>query len=191
MAGVGVDVVAAKAGFHQLVGGVAFPHGPLAGTEHADRFRAFAFECFLVFLRHDVEGLVPRDRLELALLVVLAVAHAQQRLGQAIDAVHDLRQEVALDAVEATIDFGLDVAMRGHHAVVPRRHHHAATGPAESARRLVPVQGDHLRFGHQVAGGAEDRQAGCRRGNGSGLGLGEFPTCHAHCGSPARSRYSW
>ncbi|MNL47043.1 hypothetical protein D3C87_1698090 [compost metagenome] len=36
MAGIGVDVVAAKASLHQLVGGVAFPHRPLTGTEHAD-----------------------------------------------------------------------------------------------------------------------------------------------------------
>ncbi|MNE85782.1 hypothetical protein D3C80_1828190 [compost metagenome] len=29
VAGVGVDVVAAKAGLHQFVGGVTFPHRPL------------------------------------------------------------------------------------------------------------------------------------------------------------------
>ncbi|MCY1439065.1 hypothetical protein D9M71_552850 [compost metagenome] len=191
MAGVGVDVVAAKAGLHQLVGGVAFPHRPLPGAEHADRFRALVFQCFLVLGGHDVEGLVPTDRLELALLVVLAVAHAQQRLGQAVVAVHDLRQEVALDAVEAAIDLRLDVAMGRHHAVVAGGDHHAAAGAAKPARRLVPVQGDQVGLGHQVAGIGKDRQAGCGGSDGGGLGLGEFTAGHAHGLSPSGARSSW
>ena len=65
-----------------------------------------------------VEGLVPGHRRELAVLVVLAVLHAQQRRGEPVLAVHDLGEEVALDAVEAAVDLGLDVAVRGHDAAV-------------------------------------------------------------------------
>jgi hypothetical protein len=36
VAGVGVEVVGAEAGLHQLGGGVAFPDRPLAGAEHGD-----------------------------------------------------------------------------------------------------------------------------------------------------------
>ncbi len=76
----------------------------------------------LELLRHDVEGLVPGHRRELAVLGVGAVAHPQQRRGQPVGAVHDLGEEVALDAVEAAIDLGLDVAVGGDDpAVLDRR----------------------------------------------------------------------
>ena len=98
------------------------------------------FSARLEFLRHDVEGFVPRDRRELAVLVVFAVRLAQHRLGETVVAVHDLGKEIALHAIEAAIDFRLDVAMGCDHAVVLGRHHHAAAGAAEPARRLVPLQ---------------------------------------------------
>ena len=128
----------------------------------------------LGLLFHDVEGLLPAHRLEFTLLVVHAILHAQQRLVEAVDAVHDFRQEVALDAVQAAIDLGLDVAVGGHHAVVAGGDHHAAAGAAEAAGRLVPVQAGHVRFGDQVAGGRHQRQTGGSGGNGSSVGLGKF-----------------
>ena len=67
----------------------------------------FSLQHALELLGHHVERLVPRDRRELAVLVVLAVLHAQQRRRQAVRAVHDLREEVALDAVHAAVDLGL------------------------------------------------------------------------------------
>ncbi|MOA16463.1 hypothetical protein D3C78_1366780 [compost metagenome] len=125
------------------------------------------------------------------MFVVLTVFHAQQRLGQAVVAVHDLRQEVALDAIQAAVDLGFDVTMGGHHLVVAGGDHHAATGATETAGRLVPVQGDHVRFSDQVTGGGVDRQAGRRGSNGGSLGFGEFTAGHAHSISPAVSRSSW
>ena len=108
------------------------------------------FQRGLEFLRHDVEGFVPRDRRELAVLVVFAVGLAQHRLGETVVAVHDLGKEIALDAIEAAIDLGFDVAMGCDHAVVLGRHHHAAAGAAEPAWRLVPVQFAGGAFGDEV-----------------------------------------
>ncbi|MNY24894.1 hypothetical protein D3C86_1586360 [compost metagenome] len=162
MAGIGVDVVAAKTGFHQFVGRVTFPNRPLPGTEHADRIRAFALQGLLVLFFHNVEGLVPANRLEFALFVELAFGHAQQRLGQAVHAVHDLGEKIALHAIEAAIDLGLD----------------------------VPVQGDHVRFGNQVTGGRGNWQASGGSCDGRGLGLDELSAGHAHSLSPAGSRIS-
>ncbi|MCY1341897.1 hypothetical protein D9M69_278650 [compost metagenome] len=188
--GVGVDVVGTQAGLHQLVGGIAFPDRPLPGTEHADRLGAMLPDRRLVLLGHDVEGLLPGHRQELALLVVGAILHTQERLGQAVAAVHHLRQEIALHAVEAPIHFGLDVAVGRHHPAIPGRHHDAATGAAEAARRLVPVQLRTLGIGDQVAGGGDNRQAGGSDGDGRGLRLGEFTAGHAHGVSPSALRSS-
>jgi hypothetical protein len=79
VARVGVEVVGAETGLEELGGGIAFPDGPLAGAEHADAGRA-VLQRLLPLLGHQVEGLVPADRYELAVLVVLAVLLTQQRL---------------------------------------------------------------------------------------------------------------
>ena len=94
------------------------------------------------------------DRRELAVLVVFAVGLAQHRLGEAVMAVHDLGKEIALHAVEAAIDLGLDVAMGRDHAVVLGRHHDAAAGAAEPARRLVPFQFARGALGDEIGGAA-------------------------------------
>ncbi|MNP12744.1 hypothetical protein D3C76_1049940 [compost metagenome] len=185
MAGVGVDVVGAEAGLEQLVRRVAFPHRPLPGAEHAHRGRSLGLESGLELLLHDVEGLVPADRLELALLVVLAILHAQQRVGQAVAAVHDLRQEIALHAVDPAVYLGLDVAVGGDHLAVAGGDHHAAAGAAEAAGGLVPVEAGHVRLGDQVGGAAEYRQAGRCRRDGGGIGLGEFTASQFHQAPPA------
>ena len=140
VARIGIEVVGAEAGLHQLQRGIAFPDRPLPGSEHADAFRPALFQRRLEFLGHDVEGFIPRHRRELAVLVVFAAGLAQHRLGQTVVAVHDLGKEVALDAIEPAIDLGLDVAMGCDHAIVLGRHHHAAAGAAEPAWRLVPIQ---------------------------------------------------
>ena len=126
-----------KPAFISFSAGVALPDRPLARAEHADRGRPLLLQHALELLGHDVEGRVPGDGLELAVLGVLAVLHAQQRRRQPVLAVHDLREEVALDAVEAPVDLGLRVAVRRDDAVVLHRHRHAAAGAAEAARRLA------------------------------------------------------
>jgi hypothetical protein len=77
MARIGVEVVAAKAGLEELVGGIAFPDRPLPGTQHANRLWPALAQSRLELLSHHLERLVPADGFELAVLVELAVAHAQ------------------------------------------------------------------------------------------------------------------
>ncbi|MNZ60499.1 hypothetical protein D3C78_785700 [compost metagenome] len=163
-----VDVVGAKAALEQLGGGIAFPDRPLARTEHAHGCRPLVLDRFLELLGHDVEGHVPGHMLELAFLGVLAVLHAQHGLGQAVLAVHDLGQEIALDAVETAVHFRFRVALRGHHAVVLDGHHHAAARAAEAARRLGPgqlgIRAACDLLGHGLDGNS--RHGPCSRGRG-------------------------
>ena len=159
VAGVGVEIVGAEAGAHQLGRGIALEDRPLAGAEHADRRRPLFLQHLLALLGHHVEGLVPGDRLELAVLVVDAVALAQQRRGQPVGAVHDLGQEIALDAVEAAIDLGLHVAVGGDDLAVLDADHDAATGAAEAAGRLRPFDLQRARRRRAPAG--RRREARC------------------------------
>ncbi|MNO61707.1 hypothetical protein D3C76_523610 [compost metagenome] len=164
--GVGIQVVGAQARLHQLGGGIAFPDGPLAGAEHADRGRSLLLEGGLELLGHDVERLIPADGGEVAILVELAIGHAQHGLGQAILAVHDLGEEVALDAVEATVDRRIGIALGRHDAAGLGAHQHGAAGAAEAAGRLVPGDGSLVGAGNKVRrqGGGTDsgHGSGCR-----------------------------
>lgn len=184
---VGVDVVGAQPGLEQLAGGVALPDRPLAGAEHRHALRPVVANGLLELLRHQIQRLVPGDRLEIAALVVDPVALAQHRPGQPVLAVEDLGEEVALDAVEAAIDLRVDVTVGGHDAIVLGRHHHAAAHPAEATRRLVPVQLGQLGVGDQVAGAGWDGHAGGGSRHGRRVGLGEFTTGHLHDRAPSGS----
>ncbi len=79
VARVGVEVVAAQPALEQLAGRVGFPDGPLPGPKQADALRAMFANRLLQLVGEQVHGLVPGDFLEVAVLVVLAVAHPQQR----------------------------------------------------------------------------------------------------------------
>ena len=167
VARIGIDIVRTKAGFEQFDGRVAFPHRPLTGAEHADSGGTLLLQGRLEFFRHDIERFVPGDRRELTRLVVFAVLLAQQWLRQSILAIHDLGKKIALDAIEASIDLGLDVAMRRNDTTVLGRNHHAASRAAEPARRLVPSEfglgsvGDDLgTCGRRHAGRCRCRQGG-------------------------------
>jgi len=180
MACVRVEVVGAEAGLPQLGGRVAFPDGPLAGTEHADVARAARFQGGLALLLHDVECLVPGDVGELAVLVELAVLHAQQRLRETVLAVHDFGQEVTLDAVQALVHRGVRVALGGHHAAVLDADEHAATGAAEPAGALVPadvVAGAGGLRQRLRAGDADANGRGC---SGDSMCLDEVTTGYLH-----------
>src|SRR5690606_35836520 len=166
----------------QLVGRVALPHGPLARSEHADAVAALGLEHGPELLLHDVEGLVPAHRREVAFLVVDAVLLAQQRRGQAVGAVHHLRQEIALDAVQAAVDLGLDVAVGGDHAAVAHRDVDPAAGAAVAARSLAPLQVP-VTLGHGldgVDGPAGHRQSGGDGRAGDGAGADELATAGTH-----------
>src|SRR5262249_38670875 len=51
-----------------------------------------------------------------AVLVVFAVALAQEWMREAVVAVHHLGEKISFDAVQAAIDLGLHVAVGGDHA---------------------------------------------------------------------------
>ena len=101
-----------------------------------------------------------------------AALHAHERLGQPVGAVHDLREEVALHAVEAAVDLRLHVAVGGDHPPVLDAHHDAAAGAAEAARRLRPLELDVLAGGEVLRLRREGDVGGCRRGA-RGLGFEE------------------
>ena len=168
---IGLDVVGAETGLHQLESGIAFPDRPLAGAEHADGGRPLLAQHLLEPVGHDVEGLVPGDRREAALLVILAILLAQERHRQAVVAVHDLGEKVALHAVEAAIDRRLDVAVRRDYPSPLGRDHDAAASAAEAAGRLGPGEpgppGPHDETGG-LGGNVHPGNRGCR-GNGIGL----------------------
>ena len=137
--GIRVDVVAAQTGLHELGRRVTLVDGVLAGTENGDAGRAKLLQRRLAVLFHFIEGALPADRLELALLVELAILHPQQRLGEAILAVHDLGIEVALDTVQTTIDGRIGITLRRHDLAILGCHHDATTGATETAYALVPL----------------------------------------------------
>ena len=139
--GIRIQAVGTQTGFPQLGGGIAFPHRPLTGTEHRHAARALVrvFQGCLDLFGHDVEGLVPGNRRELAVLVELTVLHPQHRLGQAVLAVLDLGQEVALDAVQALVDRRIRVTLGGDNTAILGADEHTATGTAVTAGALVPA----------------------------------------------------
>ena len=180
VARVGVDVVGQKAGLVQLGGGIALPYGPLAGAEHADTARAFVLKGRLELLFHHIEGPLPAHRGELALFVVAPVAQAQQRPGQAVFAVHDLGQEIALDAGQTLVDRRVDIAVGGDHAVVAGGHVQAAPGAAETAGGLGPLE--PVVGGDQVGRGGGCGDTGGRGRRGDGVGAYEVATSRGHGG---------
>ena len=177
-----IEIVGTKAGLHQLERGIAFPDRPLTRAEHADAAGPALLQRGLEFLRHDVEGFLPRHRRELAVLVIFAVRFAQHRLGEAVMAIHDLGEEIALHAVEAAVDLGLDVAMSCDHAVFLGRHHDAATGAAEPARRLVPFQLALRALGDKVRRKRRRRNSSRQRRHRGGLELENLAAVELGCG---------
>ena len=153
VARVRIEIVGAQTCFHQLGSSVALPDGPLAGTEHADAGRPFLFERGFPFIRHGVHGLVPGDLCKFTLLVILAILLAQQRFGEAVLAIHDLGQEVALDAVEALVDRRIRITLGGDNLAILDANQHRTTGAAETACCLVPAH----TIVRLVGGGIGDR----------------------------------
>ena len=185
--GVGVEVVGAETRAHQLAGGIAFPDRPLARAEHADRLRPLLAQDPFGLLGHDVERLLPGDRRKLAILGVAPVPHAQERSGQPVRPIHDLGQEVALDAVEPAVDLGLGVAVGRDHLARLDPHHHAAAGAAEAARRLRPLDLEVLDPTRDRLGRGRERDIGgecCEAGR---LRLDGIAPGQLHAGSPKAS----
>jgi multicomponent K+:H+ antiporter subunit G len=132
----------------------------------------------LLFFSHQQEGLSVQEALVTLFLFATAPVSAHM-LGQAVTPIQNLGEEVAFDAVQATIDLSLHVTMRGDDLVVAGRDHHATARSAEAARCLVPVQRGQLGIGDQVcsSGKRNASRSGC---SGSGVGLDEITAGHFH-----------
>ncbi len=180
VASIGIDVVGTETCLHQLGGGVTFPDGPLAGTEHANGCRPLLFQGGLELLGHDVEGLIPADGCEVAILVELAVLHPQHGLGEAILTVHDLGEEVALDAVEATVDRRIGVALSRHDTAILGTDQHGAAGTAEAARRFIPVDGSLVGTGDEIGRQGGGTDTGHSSGSRHRVGLHKVASTQLH-----------
>ena len=181
VARVGVDVVGAKPRLEQFGSGITFPDRPLARAKHADGFGAIGLECGLGFGFHDVKGLIPSDVGKFTVFVKLAVFHAQQRLRQAVFAVHDLAQKVTLDAIEPLVHRCVRVALGGDNFVVFGANQHAAAGAAKTAHALVPAHAVHAGWGglrQRLRARHADADDGSRSAD--RIGLDEFTTGYLH-----------
>ncbi|MNG65590.1 hypothetical protein D3C79_238580 [compost metagenome] len=186
MAGVRIQVIGAQPGFEQFGGGIAFPHRPLAGAEHTHRVGPLLLQSLFEFFGHDVESLFPTDGGELAFFMVLAGSHPQQRLGQAIFAVHDFRQEIAFDAAQPTVDRRIRIPLRGDDTAILGTDQHTAAGAAEATGRLVPFDG--IRAARHRLRYRWNSQPGRRRSGHRGVSLHEVSTTEFHgVTSPCKS----
>ena len=173
-----VDVVRTEARFEQLGRGITFPDSPLTRTEHTDRFRPFFFQGGFEFLFHHIEGLIPGDWGKFAFFVIFTVFHTQQRLRQTVFTVHDFGQEIALNAVQATVNRCVRVALTGHHTPLLRSDQNAATSTAETARRFIPFNGFLLT--NNGAGNARHAETGSRRSGRNGVSFHKATTTEFH-----------
>jgi hypothetical protein len=76
MAGIGVDIVAAKTRLDKFRRSITLLYGVLTGTEYGYAGWPFFAVGLAELPLHFIEGLVPAHRDKLALLVELAVRHA-------------------------------------------------------------------------------------------------------------------
>src|SRR5690606_11828266 len=116
---------------------------------------------------------------EVAVLGEHAIPLAQQWRGQPVGAVEHLRQEIALDAVEAAIDLRQDIAVGGHHPAVVDRDVDGAAGAAVAARGLAPLE---LAIALRVGDLCRQRQTGGKGRAGDGAVADEVATAGAHPG---------
>ena len=97
-------------------------------------------------------------------------------------AVHDLGEEIAFHAVEPAIYLGFDVAVGRNYAIVLGRHHHAAAGAAEPARRLVPLQFAGSAFGDEICRNGRRRHSARKCRHRGGLQLQNLAAVELGCG---------
>ena len=126
-AGVGLDVVVGQAALHELGGGVAFGNRRLAGGVETETRRVFHDA-----LGDDVDGLLPGNFLQHAIA-------AEHRIGEAVLAVEDAADVVALHAEQALVHRGIRVAGDGDDFPILHADLHVAAGAAEPAGSLVPL----------------------------------------------------
>ena len=142
MARVRVELLERRPGLHQLVDRIALEYGPLAGAKHADGRRA-------LLLQDALPTAGPSRRKPRSPRDPAGTHHPSRRrpsfirisgVREPIRAVHDLGQEVALDAVEPAVDLRLHVPVGRDNLAVLDADHHAAAGAAEAAWGLGPLE---------------------------------------------------
>ncbi len=180
---VGIKIVGTETSLHQLGSSIAFPNCPLAGTEHGQGIRPLCLERSLGFLFHDIESLFPGNRCEFAIFVVLAVGHPQHRRLETVTAIHDLGEEVALDAVQATIDRRIRVALGCYNLSVLCSDQNTTAGTAETAWSLVPANFVFARSGNC----RRTLQPCCRHRRRCCIGFDEFPSIEFHASTSSLS----
>jgi hypothetical protein len=122
-----------EARLHQLQRGVALPRSSTARIEHADPLNRALFNAALNFSAmmskaHPATGVNSPF-----------LSYCRSPCASAGEAVGLILKGNSLYAIEAAIDFRLDVAMGRDHAVETCSDHHAAAGAA-NRHGLVPVQ---------------------------------------------------
>ena len=188
VARVGVEVVGAEARAHQLGRGVALPDRPLAGAEHADRRRAPSRAARAWPARAITSNASSQETgVNSPSLAYSPPCMRSSGVVRRSRAVHDLGQEVALDAVEAAVDLGLRVAVGRDDLACLDADHDAAAGAAEAAGRLGPLDLEVLDPARHRLGGRGKRDVGGERGEGGRLGLDGVAPGQLHNRSPRAS----
>ena len=135
-AGVRVDVVRQQAGLDELGTGVALGDGLLAAQP--ERHAALVgLPGFLELGGDELKRLVPRGLAQALFGALRRLVLADHRRGEAVVPVEDLRQVVALDAVEALVGLVVRVARDADQLVVLDLADHAAAAAAEAAHGRV------------------------------------------------------
>ncbi len=128
---IGFQIVGADTAFKQLGGYVAVGNRPLPGPVHGHGVFPVAFDGFLHFAGHQVEGFLKGCFHHLAVF-------ANQRFGDSVLAIQDLDGMITLDAAQPLVDGTIGIALDGHGAVTGNTDQEAAPGAAEPAGRLFP-----------------------------------------------------
>ena len=160
-----VDVVREKTGFDELGAGVAFGDGLLAAQPEGQA-RLVVLPRLFELGGHEVESFVPARLAQTFAGALRGLVLADHRRGQAVVAVHDLRQVVAFDAVETLVGLVVRVACHADQLVVLDLADDAATAAAEAAHRRVLLsvaRSGGRRLAFAACASHERRHGACRR----------------------------
>ena len=139
-AGIALEVVRAEPALQQLVDRVALEDRGLAREVGGHGLGAVRTDRVLDLACGEVERGVPGDRHE-------PLAFPEQRCGEPVASVEDLRQAVALDAEEPPVHGVLRVAAHRDDPSPAHADQHAAARAAEAARGLLPAIDRRLGLG--------------------------------------------
>ena len=178
-----VDVVGQQPRLPELGRAVAFHDGLLAAAPER-KAALVVLPGLLQLAGHQVQRLVPRRLAQAFLRALGGLVVADERRGQTVLAVQDLRQVVALDAVEPAVRPVVGVAGHRNQPAVLHFADDAASAAAETAHRQIRLAGAVGRCARLPAAGAahERRHGACRGGAGQcdGGGLDEQSPGNVH-----------